>query len=278
LLFVNNGADTHKLLSSRLNVLKLQMITWAKNASRSVFGTLFPDVCLGCGTFVTKQGVVCAQCWADLQFIERPFCEVNGTPFTVDFGLGAVSADAIANPPHYHAARSATIHVSIARRLVTRLKYGDRTDLAPWMADWMIRAGRDFINETDLIVPVPLHRWRYFSRRYNQSAELARAISQKTGKPHSPAALARKKSTRQQVGLNLRQRQENVRGAFIVPEEQNIQIAGRTILLVDDVLTTGATVNAAAKALQKSGAAKIYLLTFSQVVPQFIEPHKIRAG
>ncbi|WP_018690271.1 ComF family protein [Ahrensia kielensis] len=254
------------------------MRTWAKNASRSVFGTLFPDVCLGCGAFVTKQGVVCANCWSKLQFIERPYCEINGTPFTVDFGLGAVSANAIANPPHYHAARSATIHLSIARQLVTRLKYADRTDLAPWMADWMIRAGREFIDEADLVVPVPLHRWRYFSRRYNQSAELARVIAKKTSKTHCPSALLRKKPTRQQVGLNLRQRQENVRGTFIVPADQHIQIAGRTILLIDDVLTTGATVNAAAKALQKSGAAKVYVLTFSQVVPQFIEPHKISSS
>lgn len=253
------------------------MRTWAKNARRSVFGTVFPDVCLGCGTFVTKQGVVCSKCWADLRFIERPYCEINGTPFTVDFGPGAVSADAIANPPHYHAARSAAVHMTIARQLVTRLKYADRTDLAPWMADWMIRAGRDFINEADVIVPVPLHRWRYFSRRYNQSAELARSISNKTGKSFCPSALARKKPTRQQVGLNLRQRQENVRGAFTVPEQHYIDVTGRTVLLIDDVLTTGATVNAAAKALRKAGAAKTYVLTFSQVVPQFIEPHKIRS-
>lgn len=192
-------------------------------------------------------------------------------PFSVDFGLGAVSAGAIANPPVYTAARSATIHANVARQLVTRLKYGDRTDLAPWMANWMIRAGKSLIAEADMIVPIPLHRNRFFARRYNQSAELGRAIAIKTNIEFCPEALMRKKSTKQQVGLNEHQRQENVRGAFQVPEHAYIKVTGRNVLLIDDVLTTGATVNSAAKALFKAGATKVNVLTFSQVVPQFVE-------
>ncbi|MEM8542244.1 MAG: double zinc ribbon domain-containing protein, partial [Pseudomonadota bacterium] len=167
------------------------MLSWTQKASRNAFGILFPNTCLSCGAHVTKQGVVCSECWADLHFIEKPYCEVMGAPFGLDFGPGMISAEAIANPPNFTRARSATIHAKIARQLVSRLKYGDRTDLAPWMADWMIRAGNELLTETDIIVPVPLHRGRYFSRRYNQAAELARAIAQKTETQFSPEALTR---------------------------------------------------------------------------------------
>ncbi len=193
-----------------------------------------------------------------------------GTPFGLDFGAGLVSAQALADPPQFARARSATIHIDIARQLVTRLKYGDRTDLAPWMANWMIRAGNQLIANSDIIIPVPLHRGRYFIRRYNQSAELGRAIASKTGMPFLPDNLVRSKATEQQVGLTRNQRTENVRGAFKVPVHSQISISGRRILLIDDVLTTGATANAASKALLKAGAEQVNMLTFSQVVPGFV--------
>lgn len=252
------------------------MQQWAKKAGRAATGVLFPDICLSCGAFVSRQGVLCSQCWSDVQFIERPFCEVNGTPFSVEFGPGMTSAAAIANPPIYDAARSCTIHHGISRQLVTRLKYADRTDLAVWMAQWMVRAGSEFFPGTDLIVPVPLHRGRFYVRRFNQSAELARHISSKTCIPMEPAALMRKRATKQQVGLTQSQRRKNVSGAFLVPDEMQILVAGRSILLVDDVLTTGATANAAAKALRKADAASVNVLTFSQVVPHFSEQQSIK--
>jgi len=227
---------------------------------------LFPDMCLGCAVHVSAQGTVCPECWADLVFIDRPYCEITGRPFAHDFGQGAVSAEAIANPPRYARARAATIHDGLARRLVTRLKYGDRTNLAPWMAQWMVRAGKELLCEADCIVPVPLHRMRYWTRRFNQSAELARHISGQCAKPHAPDALIRAKSTRPQVGLTARARQDNVSGAFIVPDTAFSTISGRHIVLIDDVLTTGATIDAACRALIKAKAAKIDVLTFSRVV------------
>ena len=193
-----------------------------------------------------------------------------GRPFGLDFGAGMVSAQAIADPPIFARARSATIHIEVARQLVTRLKYADRTDLAPWMANWMIRAGKEIIKESDIVIPIPLHRGRYFTRRYNQSAELGRAIAAKTRTPFMPEALIRSKATDQQVGLTKNQRLENVRGAFKVPVQSLISVAGRRILLIDDVLTTGATANSATQALLKAGAEQVNVLTFSQVVPGFI--------
>ena len=134
----------------------------------------------------------------------------------------------------------------------------------------MFGAGKKLITESDIIIPIPLHRGRYFIRRYNQSAELGRAIAKKTGLPFLPELLVRKKATEQQVGLTRIQRTENVRGAFKVPEQSHISISGRRVLLIDDVLTTGATANAASKALLKASAEQVNVLTFSQVVPGFV--------
>ena len=139
-------------------------------------------------------------------FLEKPWCAVMGTPFSHDMGEGFLSAEAIANPPPFERARAAVAYTGVARRMVQALKYGDRTDLAPWMARWMLRAGAELVADADVVVPVPLHWRRFFSRRFNQSAELARAIAALSGKPFEPMAIKRVKVTRQQVGLGLNER------------------------------------------------------------------------
>jgi ComF family protein len=236
---------------------------WAITAGRATGAVLFPDACLACGRHVARHGTMCARCWPDIAFIEQPLCDVSGVPFAHDFGSRMVSADVLANPPVYDRARAACVHAGAARQLVTRLKYGDRTDLAPWMARFMARAGAELIGEADVIIPVPLHRGRMWRRRFNQAAELARALSATSDLPMAAGALTRQKRTRPQVGLTANQRQVNVRG---VPPGQEIAVAGRRVLLVDDVLTTGATVDAAARALKKAGAMSVLVLTFSRVV------------
>ena len=164
-----------------------------------------------------------------------------GTPFAYDMGEGAVSAEAIADPPPFERTRSAVHYDGLARTMVHRLKYMDRTDLAVVMAGWMTRAGGELVGRSDCLVSVPLHGRRYLARRYNQSAELARALSKRTGLPYLPGALARKKATRSQVGLGANARIDNVRGAFAVPDAAKPQLSGRSPLLIDDVYTTGAT-------------------------------------
>ncbi|WP_422371609.1 ComF family protein [Hoeflea sp.] len=226
---------------------------------------LYPPVCAGCGLFVAGSGALCSHCWGSVRFIERPFCEVSGAPFDHDLGAGMVSPDVIANPPPYEKARAAVFYDGAARKLVHGLKYSDRADLARMMAGWMIRAGREVLDDSDVIVCVPLHRRRLFSRRYNQAAELARAIARLTGKPFEAGGLRRVRATRQQVGLGLRARQDNVRGAFAVPAARQSGIAGRRVLLVDDVLTTGSTVEAATRALLRAGAQRVSVLTFARV-------------
>ncbi len=229
---------------------------------------LFPPVCGGCRRHVSQPGTLCGQCWPQLRFLERPWCEVMGTPFSHEMGEGLLSAEAIANPPPFERARSAVAYGGVARQMVQNLKYRDRTDLAPWMAGWMLRAGGELLAGCDLVVPVPLHRRRFLWRRFNQSAELGRAVARNAGLPFEPGAVRRVKATRQQVGLGLREREDNVRGAFSVPEAAEILIAGRRLLVVDDVFTTGATVSALTRVLKRKGAAAVDVLTFARALPQ----------
>lgn len=232
---------------------------------------LFPPTCPGCGVFVEKTGTICPECWKQLHFITKPYCPVMGTPFTYDPGDGFLSGEAIQFPPPFARARSVVAHFGLARSLVTRLKYGDRTELAPFMAEWMTIAGKELIESADMIVPIPLHYRRFLKRTYNQATELSRNIAKRTGKPLQPFVLKRQKNTRQQVGLLKKARQRNMIEAFIVPEREKVKIKDKHILLVDDVFTTGSTVRSATKALLRGGAKSVDVLTFSRVLPELYE-------
>lgn len=188
-----------------------------------------------------------------------------GKPHQIDMGESMLCAEAIADPPPFERLRAVVLYDRLARRLVSSLKYGDRTDLGPWLANWMFAAGRDVINDADLIVPVPLHRRRLFSRRFNQSAELGRHLSKLSGVAFMPSVLIRKKNTVQQVGLTQSQRDRNLSGAFIASEGRKIDLKGRRVLLVDDVYTTGATAKAATRALLRGGASHVDVLVFAKV-------------
>ena len=239
---------------------------------------LVPPVCPACRRLVAEPFSLCGACWPKLRFIERPWCAVLGTPFSHEMGEGILSAAAIASPPPFSRARSAVSYGGVARRMVLNLKFGDRTELAPTMARWMMRPGAELLAEADAIVPVPLHRGRFLRRRFNQSAELARALCALSGRPLVPDAVTRIRATRQQVGLGAREREDNVRGAFRVPPSSEIGVRGRRILVVDDVYTTGVTVAAVARALKKAGAAEVDVLTFARVLPGETEAGDFRLG
>lgn len=225
-----------------------------------------PPLCPSCREPVGEVGGLCAACWSKLSPIERPFCERLGIPFVYDPGPGVLSMQAIADPPAYAKARAAVRYDDVARALVHAFKYGDRLDLAPTMGRWMARAGQDVLAGADAIVPVPLHWRRLWARRFNQSAELARIISGLSGVPAEFEALRRVKPTAQQVGLSKSERADNVQGAFRVPEHGKALVARRTLVLVDDVLTSGATVDACARALLRARAREVRVLTFARVV------------
>ena len=233
---------------------------------------VFPPTCLACRKAVAQHDALCAGCWAELRLIERPFCERLGTPFAADLddglGAGLVSPEAIADPPVYARARAVARYDDggPARRLVQRLKYGDRLELASTLGRWMARAGDELLVEADVLVPVPLHPLRLAWRRFNQSALLANAISRACGVPVDVDALARVKRSPPQVGMTRSQRALNVQGAFRVVPERSMGVDGRAVVLVDDVLTSGATVNAAARALLRGGARRVDVLVFARVV------------
>lgn len=241
-----------------------------RNLLAAAVDAVYPPVCAGCGRMTGQHRGVCPACWATLRLIERPYCEVLGLPFSHDLGAGILSADAIANPPVFERLRSVTVHDGIAKSLVHGLKYRDRTDLAVMMAEWMIRASDGTVAACDAIVPVPLHAFRLWGRKFNQSAELARAIARSSDKPFLATALIRNRRTAQQVGLGASQREENVRGAFSVTEGGKAALFGKRIVLVDDVYTTGATVSAATRALKKAGVADVTVLTFARAMSGLI--------
>ena len=236
-----------------------------KQTARLALDIALPTLCVACREPVAGDGV-CATCWAKLSFIAPPFCPRLGIPFVYDPGPELLSMEAIANPPAYARARAAVRYDDVARTLVHALKYQDRTDLAPAMGRWMARAGRELLDEADVLIPVPLHWRRGWSRRYNQSGALARVIERQSGVKLAPEALRRVRPTQQQVGLSRSQRASNVQGAFKIADSKRSQIQGRRVVVIDDVLTSGATVDACARALLRAKAASVDVLVFARVV------------
>jgi len=227
---------------------------------------LTPSQCLGCGAPVGEPASLCVACWGKLTHLDEPVCDMLGTPFAYDQGPGAVSPAALANPPPWHRARVAVAFDDHSRKFIHDFKYHDRQETGVMMARMMARAARSLLAEADVIVPVPLYRWRLWQRRFNQSAYLARQLSRLSGIPWRGYTLLRKRRTRSQVGLDLEQRKHNVAGAFQVAREAAGGISGKFVLLVDDVRTTGATAGACAGVLHKAGAARVGLVTFALVL------------
>jgi ComF family protein len=231
---------------------------------RAALDIALPRLCAVCREPVEGEGL-CASCWSKLSFITRPYCERLGIPFVYDPGPGILSMEAIADPPAYNRARAAVRFDEISRVLVHALKYGDRLDLAPMMGRWISRAGREVLAEADALVPVPLHWRRLWTRRFNQSAMLAAAVSAASGVPMVTDALKRVKATVQQVGLSRSERAANVQGAFRVPEQGKAAVVGRRLIVLDDVLTSGVTVEGCARALLRAGASNVDVLVFARV-------------
>ncbi len=238
----------------------------ARTTARVVLDLALPPTCIACRTIVSTSGSLCGACWSRLVLVERPFCERLGTPFPFEAGEGRLSPAAVMEPPAYDRARAAAVFGEVSQDLVHGLKYGDRLDLAVPMARMMVRAGGELLAQADLLVPVPLHRFRLWRRRFNQAAMLARAISRASGVAVQTDALVRIRATASQVSLSRAERRANVAGAFAVPERKSCEIAGRRIILVDDVLTTGATLDACARVLRRAGASGVDVLTFARVV------------
>ena len=227
---------------------------------------LLPPRCLACRTIAPRDGALCGTCWGGLSFIERPFCACCGLPFEFDVADGAVCGACAARQPAYDAARTVLRYDDASRPLILSFKNGDRMQAGRHFGGWMARAGAELVQRADLVAPVPLHWRRLAVRRYNQSAELARGVAAAGGVELCVDLLRRTRATSSQGGLNRRARRLNVRGAFAVSPRRRPAIRGARILLADDVLTTGATVEAAARTLKRAGAVQVDVLVLARVV------------
>jgi ComF family protein len=236
-----------------------------RQARLSLLDQLYPPVCLACDAPVAAPDTLCAHCFHYLRPITAPFCQRLGIPLAAAMGAEALSAEAIADPPPFERARAAVVYGDLASLLVSRLKYGDRPEMARFCARLMAAAGRELWAEKPILVPVPLHRRRLMARRYNQSTELARLLARETGLSLVTDLVRRTRPTRRQVGLSGDQRRRNVAGAFTVTP-QAIRHAGKRIVIVDDVLTTGSTAKALTQALKRAGFIHIDVITFARVV------------
>lgn len=202
--------------------------------------------------------------WAKVRFLEAPWCETCGAPFEHGRGDGARCLPCETEPPAFDRARAACLYDEASRELVLQFKHGDRLEHARLFAGWLSRAARELIADSDVIVPVPLHRSRLLKRRYNQAAEIARPLSRLTGLSCLPDALIRAKPGGQ-AGRSASGRRREVQGAFAVPPSKRPLVEGRRILLVDDVMTTGATAEACARALKRAGAAAVQVAVVARV-------------
>lgn len=227
---------------------------------------LLPPQCLQCGAGVERVGMLCPACWRRTSFLGPPLCEVCGYPFEFDVGEGALCGACTRERPVFDRARAALSYEAVGRDLVLAFKLSDRTYAAPALAGWMVRAGAELLEGADLLAPVPLHRRQLFLRRYNQAALLAQAVGRASGRRVVPDLLVRTRATALQTRLSAAARVENVRGAFRVRPSRESTVADRRIVVIDDVMTTGATVSACARALRKAGAAEVFVLTLARTV------------
>ncbi len=206
-----------------------------------------------------------AGAWSRIDFLDEPVCDGCGLPFPFFQGEGVRCPACVARPRAFARARAACLYDEHSRELILKLKHADRPEIGALFARWLSRAASPLLPEVDVIAPVPLHPSRLFARRYNQAAEIARPLCRLASKPYLPDALVRRRATTSQGGKSGRGRRVNVKGAFDVPPRRARRVQGRRVLLVDDVLTTGATAEACARALLAAGAVAVHLAVVARV-------------
>lgn len=230
---------------------------------------ILPPSCFACAARVDRPGGLCSTCWQGLTFITPPLCACCGFPFEADGpgeSHGTLCGRCLRRQPLFDTARAALVYNDGSRGLLLAFKHGDRHEGLAAFTGWLRTAAGEHLAGADLILPVPLHPLRLFKRRFNQAALLAAELSRGAGVPWHPHLLRRKRATPSQGGLNYKARFRNVRGAFSVPGRQKDKIRDRSILLIDDVMTTGATLEAASRALKRAGAGKVHALALARVV------------
>lgn len=236
-------------------------------AARAALDFALPPACAVCGRETDRARALCGDCWREAIFLTEPFCATCGAPHDGGFAPGGLCAACELDPPRFTRARAALIYEGAGRRIALSLKHSDRLDLARAAGPWMARAGRELIADADLIAPAPLHPLRLVKRRFNQAMELARWTARAAGAEAklAPDLLTRTRATPSQEGRGRDARIANLDGAIALTPDWRDRIAGARVLLVDDVLTTGATLNACAEAALEAGAASVDALALARV-------------
>jgi ComF family protein len=242
------------------------LLLHARRLAAVALDLALPPRCIGCGTRIDTNGLACATCWSRLSFIAPPLCICCGAPFPVSIEGDHRCAVCYAAPPAYDRARAALVYDDGSRGLLLGFKHGDRLHAAPLFGAWVAQAGTELLADGDIVTPVPLHRWRLLKRRYNQAALIASEVGKRTNVAHIPDLLERHRATPSQGDLGPTARQRNVAGAFRLNPHHADRVKGSRIVLIDDVLTTGATVGACARVLRRGGAARVDVLTLARVV------------
>ncbi|WP_323761625.1 ComF family protein [Maricaulis sp.] len=244
------------------------LVSGLNRAGRRLADLAWPPVCPLAGDTVDRAGHLTPVAWSRLTFLDAPWCDTCGWPFPYPAGSGgaslAVCANCVANPPRFDRARAPLAYDERISPLVVGFKHGSRREMISQFGRWMARAGADCLDGADAIIPVPLHWRRLIARRYNQSTLLARALSRCSGVDVWTDVLLRRRATPSQAGRTARLRRRNVAAAFTVPDRS--AVAGRHLVLVDDVITTGATVSACAYQLKRAGAASVRVVALCRVV------------
>ncbi|MCI3180549.1 amidophosphoribosyltransferase [Caulobacter sp. CCUG 60055] len=236
---------------------------YAKAALRGALDLIFPPMLLDGGGVAASSGLS-GEAWSRISFLDRPVCDGCGAPYAYD--LGPVRcAVCLTRPRAFDRARASCLYDDASRDLILQFKHGDRADLARLFAAWIGRAASDLLADADMVTPVPLHWRRLLRRKYNQAAEIARPLARRAGAAYQPGLLVRARAGESQGGKSATGRRRNVAGAFAVPERCKARLAGARVLLVDDVLTTGATAEACARALKAAGAAAVDLAVVARV-------------
>lgn len=227
---------------------------------------ILPPRCPVTGELVGEQGVIDPAFWGRLNFIHTPLCNKCGTPFPHDAEPEMICGECLQHPPVFRQARSIWRYDDRSSGMILKFKHADGTQLAPMLSYYLHQAGMDLMDHNDIILPVPLHRWRLLKRRYNQAALLTKWLSRRTGLPHAPHVLRRVRHTPPQGHKTRDQRRQNIARAFAIAESQRPHILNKRILLVDDVFTSGATLNECINTLLQAGATTVDVLTLAKVV------------
>lgn len=226
---------------------------------------VYPTQCVLCAAQVDQDGGLCGACWRETPFVGGLSCDACGAPLP-GYESGRVQCDAcLVSPRLWEAGRAAFTYDGNGRRIILALKHGDRTDLAKPAALWLQNAGREILSEETLLVPVPIHWTRLLRRRYNQAAEITRALSKTTGLAMCQDALLRTKRTVTQNGMTVAQRQTNMDGAIVANPKRYQRLEGSRICLVDDVMTSGATLTACTAAAFDAGADQVFVMVLARV-------------